>query len=70
MASSAEKKLRGKAALITGGSRGIGRAVAAAYAAAGAEVFICARDRAKIDETVAAIRAGGGVIAGIAGDIE
>jgi NAD(P)-dependent dehydrogenase (short-subunit alcohol dehydrogenase family) len=69
MASSAEKKLRGKAALITGGSRGIGRAVAATYAAAGAEVFICARDRANLDEAMATIRAGGGVIAGEAGDV-
>jgi NAD(P)-dependent dehydrogenase (short-subunit alcohol dehydrogenase family) len=69
MASSTEKKLRGKAALITGGSRGIGRAVAAAYAVAGAEVFVCARDSAKIDEVVADIRAGGGVIAGAAGDV-
>jgi len=69
MASSSEKKLRDKVALITGASRGIGRAVAAAYAVAGAEVFVCARDRAKIDEVVAAIRAGGGVIAGAAGDV-
>jgi len=69
MARSSERKLRDKVALITGGSRGIGRAVAAAYAVAGAEVFVCARDRTKLDETVAAIRAGGGVIAGAAGDV-
>jgi NAD(P)-dependent dehydrogenase (short-subunit alcohol dehydrogenase family) len=69
MASSSETKLRDKVALITGASRGIGRAVAAAYAVAGAEVFVCARDRAKLEEAVAAIRAGGGVIAGAAGDV-
>ncbi len=34
----------GKAVLVTGGSRGIGRAVAAAFAGAGARVFICGRD--------------------------
>ncbi|HVO95310.1 MAG TPA: SDR family NAD(P)-dependent oxidoreductase [Terriglobales bacterium] len=68
MASRGEKKLRGKVTLITGGSRGIGRAVAAAYAAAGAQVFICARDRTRLDEAVAAIRTSGD-IAGEAGDV-
>jgi NAD(P)-dependent dehydrogenase (short-subunit alcohol dehydrogenase family) len=45
MASSGEKKLSGKVALISGGSRGIGRAVAAAYARESAAVFICGRSR-------------------------
>jgi len=44
--------LTGKTILITGGSRGIGRAFAEAVAAFGADVAIAARDQGKIDETL------------------
>jgi NAD(P)-dependent dehydrogenase (short-subunit alcohol dehydrogenase family) len=44
--------LTGKTALITGGSRGLGRAMAEAMAAFGANVVISARDQGKIDETL------------------
>jgi len=44
--------LTGKVVLITGGSRGLGRAFAEAVAAFGADVVIAARDQGKIDETL------------------
>jgi len=69
MASSGDKKLLGKVALITGGSRGIGRAIAAAYVDQGAQVFICGRDPTEIDRAVAEIRQSGSAIAGAPGDI-
>lgn len=69
MASSTQKILLGKRALITGGSRGIGLAVAAAYAEAGAQVFICGRNDADVDAALCDIRARGGAVAGAAGDI-
>jgi 3-hydroxybutyrate dehydrogenase len=45
--------LQGRHALVTGGSRGIGRAVAAALTAAGATVTVVGRDRGALDEVVA-----------------
>jgi NAD(P)-dependent dehydrogenase (short-subunit alcohol dehydrogenase family) len=44
--------LTGRVALVTGGSRGLGRACAQAVAAFGASVAIAARDQGKIDETL------------------
>ena len=53
-------KLTGKVALVTGGSRGIGRAVALAYAREGAKIFICARREQELKATADEIRASGG----------
>ncbi len=52
-------KLRGAAVLVTGGSRGLGRDFALGFAAEGADVAICARDRAQLEATAAEIRAHG-----------
>jgi len=49
--------LTGQLAVITGGGRGIGRAIAEALAASGATVAVCGRSRPALEETVAAIRA-------------
>ena len=61
--------LDGKAVVITGGSHGIGRAMALACAEAGAGIVIAARGQERIDATVATIRAAGGRAIGLATDV-
>jgi 3-oxoacyl-[acyl-carrier protein] reductase len=48
-------KLRGKKAIVTGGTRGIGRAIAELLAEEGADIAICARNREQIDDAVKAL---------------
>lgn len=62
-------KLRNRAALVTGGSRGLGRALGAELARRGARVVLVARDADALDRTVAELRAAGGDVHGIAADI-
>jgi 3-oxoacyl-[acyl-carrier protein] reductase len=61
--------LTSRVALVTGAGRGIGRAIAAKLASCGAAVMINDLDAAPAAETEAAIRAGGGRAAALAGDV-
>jgi NAD(P)-dependent dehydrogenase (short-subunit alcohol dehydrogenase family) len=58
-------KLAGKVAVVTGGSAGIGRGIAAHFVAEDARVFITGRDQAGLDKAVAEI---GGNISAVQGD--
>ncbi|MDH3444598.1 MAG: SDR family NAD(P)-dependent oxidoreductase [Deltaproteobacteria bacterium] len=69
MVSKDRNKLAGKHAIVTGGSRGIGKAVAAAYAGEGARVLICGRNGVDVERAVDEIRRSGGDIHGLAGDV-
>ena len=54
----------GQHVLITGGSRGIGRAIAEGFATRGAKVMICSRSQESVDVAVQEIRASGMSVTG------
>lgn len=61
--------LNGKAVLVTGGTRGLGRATAELLIAEGAHVLVTGRDQGRVEETVAALSPGAvGRVAGLAAD--
>ena len=61
--------LEGKRVLITGGSKGIGRAIAEGFAAEGAHISICARNAEEVAATVAALKGMGARAFGRALDV-
>jgi 3-oxoacyl-[acyl-carrier protein] reductase len=61
--------LQGRSAIVTGGSRGIGRGIAETFAAAGIDVLVTARNQVDLDATVAGLAQQPGRVSGLAADV-
>ncbi len=64
-----ELGLKGKKALVTGGSHGIGRAIALTLAREGCDVAVCAREKTRLQKVVAEIEALKANALGISADV-
>jgi 3-oxoacyl-[acyl-carrier protein] reductase len=61
--------LQGRSAIVTGGSKGIGRGIAETFANAGVNVVVTGRNQADIDTTVAELAGTAGTVSGFAADV-
>jgi 3-oxoacyl-[acyl-carrier protein] reductase len=61
--------LQGRSAIVTGGSKGIGRGIAETFAAAGVNVLVTARNQADLDATVDALARQPGRVSGLSADV-
>jgi NAD(P)-dependent dehydrogenase (short-subunit alcohol dehydrogenase family) len=62
-------RLKDKVAIVTGGSAGIGKAVAQEFVKEGAKVVICGRRPDKVAETLTELRKAGGDVHGVQADV-
>src|SRR4029453_5022561 len=61
--------LQGRSAIVTGGSKGIGRGIAETFAAVGVNVLVTARNEADLEATVSALAGQPGKVSGLSADV-
>jgi 3-oxoacyl-[acyl-carrier protein] reductase len=63
------RSIQGRSAIVTGGSKGIGRGIATALAGAGVDVLITARNQADLDKAAAEMAELPGTVSGVAAEV-